>query len=326
MDPVTGTESSSLTTEGTADAITAPVTTETSAETIETPEAQAPSVPEIGLKPKGKTVKQPLKPMGDAMDWKTDARYGKGWKSENDLYKSYRELEKWKAENHDPLKKQFDEISNTLKDEGYSVEQIREIIQELKTWKDPENVTVQNGNFVNQWLDNPLYKDSVVALFKDLQTKELQRKYPGYTQEQIERIQQQEQKINELETWKQQQEQNRMVSEYGTQIKDNMGKIKSLADSRGFKFDAEMETAFYTHCQQNNVDPKYMLAEFRNLYDEAMDKAQMEKIQSQTLKSVAKNKSASIIDGKTTAAKPAEPKEDLRGGLRNAIKKMRLFE
>ena len=306
--------------------------TETQAGT-ETAEAAPETTPETGAtetqepsKPLGEQ-KQPAKPLGqEAVDYKKDKRWGKMWKSENDVYKSFREVEKWKAEQHDPLKKQYDSIVKTLEAEGYSPDKIQDVLSEVKKWKDPENPIVVAGSYLQRWLQNPAYRDSLVSYLEDLETKELQRQYPGYTREQIEKVQAQDQKINELNTWKQEQERTKLVSDYGKTIDGSMDKIKQLAKTRDFAFTPDMEIAFYEHCNKNGIPPMYMLHEFRNLYDEALDKSHNEQIQKKTLETVRKNKSATILDGKPAGTSTPGPEGDFRTTIRSAIRKMGLFQ
>ena len=253
----------------------------------------------------------------EVYDWMKDARYGKMWKDPNDVYKSYRQLEKFKAEQHDPLKKQFDFVVKSLKEDGYSVEQIKDILKENKQWKDPENLTVHNGTYVNKWLDNPMYKEDVMGFFKELDTRELQRMYPNMTQEQIEKFEAQKKEVDDLKAWKEEESHRVMVSDYRHGIDESMKKIKELSQSRGFEFN---ENEFYDHCMKNSIDPKYMLHEFRNLHDEAMEKTYRERIQSETLDNVKKNKGASIIDGGTGIQQAPPSGDNPDGILRNAVK------
>lgn len=297
-------------------------------EPVVTPGAEPGAEPKIEIVPEatpkldetlGKTP-EPTPSPKEVYDWTKDARHGKMWKDPNDMYKSYRELEKFKAEKHDPLKKQFDFVVSTLKEEGYGVEQIKDILKEVKQWKDPDNPVVASGNYLQNWLGNPLYETDVKNFFTALQTKENQRLHPNWTDEQIHEWDAQKEKVAALEAEREEGNRVKMVSEYKTTISDSMDKIQKLAESRGFNFDLSMKNDFFDHCMNNGIDPKYMYHEFRNLHDEAMEKTNRERIQNETLDNVRKNKGASIIDGGTGVQQAPESGDDPKGFIRAAVK------
>lgn len=263
---------------------------------------------------------EPTPSSKEVFDWTKDARYGKMWKDPNDMYKSYRSMERFKAEKHDPLKKQYDTIVNELKESGYGIEHIKEILSDNKKWNDPENQVVSSGNYLQNWLNNPLYKTEVINYFEELQNRENQRQHPNWTNEQITEWNAQKSKVAQLEAEREESNRTRMVSDYKTTISDSMEKITKLADSRGFNFDLKLQNEFYDHCMKNGIDPKYMLHEFRNLHDEALEKTNRERIQNEMLESVKKNKGASIVDGGTGIQQAPATEDNPEGFIRSAVK------
>jgi hypothetical protein len=98
-----------------------------------------------------------------------------------------------------------------------------------------------------------------------------------------------------------------------------MDNVKKLAETKGFTFDEATQRSFYDHCMKEGIEPKYMLHEFRNLYDEAMEKTSRERLQNEILANVKKNKGASIIDGKPAVQKAPIDDSEPEGFFRSAV-------
>lgn len=262
----------------------------------------------------------------EILDYKNDPRWGKFWKTENDLYKGYREIEKLQKSKYDPIIKQHEGLINQLKENGFSLEQISEVLTEYKSFKDPENPLIANGNYVNKWLGNPLYENAVANFFKDLENKELQRKYPNMTEEQIQKQIVLESRLEALENEKKQQDYSKQVDVYSNNIDEGLKKAESYAKSKGLEFSDDIRKNLLEYCDKNEILPKFVFHAFLDLYHEQLEKASAELYEKKTLEKTSKIKNAGILNGNNDSLKPVSNKVDtfdsLKDSIRNGLKKM----
>lgn len=300
----------------------------------EIPVGQAPpaGAPEGTPKPDTAGGQPAAKPLEDEVfDWAKDERYKRMWNKDgtpfteqqlkviNDgLFKSYRNLEKV----HEPtkqelsqLKTQFDSLNKVAKEYGISLEQISDILNEHKSFKDPANPVNQRAGYLSEWVDNPIYRDKVIAFFQDLEKQEEQRRYPNMSAEQIKQMRAMETEIAQIKADNQKKSHEQMVNKFSTEIKSNIDKAKKFAEIKGFDFTDDIKNSLLEHCEKNNIPTSLVYATFIDLYNEELDKAHTAKVQNEQLKNLNKNKKDGIL--------PAGTKPDAGGGSENLLNKLR---
>ena len=235
----------------------------------------------------------------ELLDWKKDKRYGKMWKNENDLYKSYTGLEKWKATNHDPIKKEYDDMMQLFSEHEIDKSRLKDYIDEYKSFKDPNNPVVASVNYIGKWLNNDLYRDKLNTFFDGLEQEEIQRRYPNMTAETRQKMMDYERKMEEYDKKLKAIEEEKRYNQYTTEIQENLDKCKELAESRGFGFPDKIKNELVAYCDKNNIPTKYIYQAFMEKYREQLDKAFAEKTEQNLLKKFNKNKSAGIVKAGT---------------------------
>lgn len=256
--------------------------------------------------------KQPANPDNISLEeWQKDKRYGGMWKNPNDLYKSYVSLEKMHPEikkNYDTLKGRVDTFSKFLQDNGFDFDNFEQDIEKLKDYRNPESEINQVYNYVSQWLKNDAYKDRVLGFFQQIEAEELQRKYPNMNAEQIQKMQEQEKRIQQIEQIEKQRQEESYRNEQMTAIEKGLSECDNMAKSYGFKITPEVKNYLLAHCSKNGVDTRYIKAEFFNLYGEQLIAARDKKILTNKETNKDKLNSAKILGGGTISNPPAPAK------------------
>ena len=281
-----------------------------------------PAVPEV----QPEETQQPVessqtaaKPTGDVLGWDKDERYERIWKKDpNGLYKSYKELEKV----YEPAKqklsvyeKQVNELNTLAKEFGITPEQLKDVLTEHKTYKDPNNPNnVVLGN-LERWLNTPELSDKVKGIWNDLLNEEMRVKYPNMNAEQIKKQVELENRQAEMEKKLNTYEHEKLVGQYSDEIRKSEQKVKEYAKSKGFEVTNEIWAKVLRHCHENRVETKNIPYAFRELYDAEVDKVYFEKVKQDQLKALNKNKGETILPA-GTAAKPS-----VSGGLRSMLNK-----
>lgn len=268
----------------------------------------------------------------DIIDWTKDERYKRMWSNKdvgdpNKLYKSYREIEKV----FDPLKKesgqlkqQVSELAAICKEYGikYTNEQLKEVLTEYKTYKDPETPENKALAELQYWINNEATSEQVVKFFNQLRQEELMRKYPGMNAEQIRK---QSELEGELAAQKKELEQIKFKENYNNNLKSidsQTDKAKAYAEKKGFTWTDDIKNALLDDCIKNKVLPKDIYARFIDLYNEQVDKAYAEKIRNDQLKDLNKNKGTVTLPAGTQmkpASKIGATIDSLKDGLRKAL-------
>jgi hypothetical protein len=254
----------------------------------------------------------------EILNWEKDKRFNKMWKNPNDLYKSYIEMEKWKASQHDPLKQQYDNLVKLFSDNDLDPRNLNDYINEYKKFKDPNNPLIARANYLSSWLENPLYKDKLVAIFEDLENQELQRKYPNMGAEERAKMIEMEGKLSEYDKKFQIAEREKLTNTYVTEITEGLEKCKQLAEKRGFGFPDNIQKALLAYCEQNEIPARYIYHAFLDKYGEQLDKSFAEKTEKGVLEKLNKNKSEGIVNAGSN--KKTSPKgQSFRERLFNAL-------
>lgn len=279
-----------------------------------------PTETETGNEPVNQTTEAKV------YNWETDKRYGKMWKSPNDLYKSYRSME----EQYPALKKQLEEeqmskktLYELLEKNGFKPETFAEELERIKPYRDENSEINQVYNYWNKWANNDLYKDKIAQFYQELEMQEIQRQYPNMNAEQIKKQMELEKQVQELKTFKQQQEQTKYVEEIKGTIQNSLGEVEKFAGSFGYKLTPEVKNFLLDHCAKNGIDPKYIKSEFFSLYQEELMKARDKKIEGNIKVNKEKQKSGTILNGgsnKNTPPKKMTASEKLESAVKNIFK------
>ena len=227
--------------------------------------------------------KPPEKPVKTGWDYKTDQRWGKVWKSEGDIIQGYKLLDDVLEQKYKPTFNQMEDFKKKIKDSGIELEQIDEYIKSYQGMIDPNNPTNQVLNLLRELADDDITAQELDLALSDLQEKKLQRKYAGLNKDQREAAIQRDREIAELKSWKQKFEDSESEKQSLERGKQNQATIKTICQGKGFELTDEIWNSFIDHCITNKVPTQYMVQEFRNKFDDALDKAHENKIKSSML-------------------------------------------
>ena len=254
-------------------------------------------------------------------DYKTDPRWGKVWKHENDIIQGYKSLDDILEKKYKPTFKQYEDLQKKFKDAGIEVDKFDDYVKEYQTLKSPEYPSNQVFSYLKELVEgDDIAGQDLQKAINQINEQKLLRKYPGLTTEAREKIIAQEKQLKELQSWKGQVEQEKLNSEKLQTSEKNLETIKKIATSRGFEFTDNIKVEFINHCMNNGVPVQYMVQEFRNKYDDLMDKVHEEKIKAQILESQNKTHQTTI-PGKGKPPLKGKETGSLEEGLRNIFKK-----
>jgi hypothetical protein len=301
---------SSLTGTEVATAPVAPAVTDTAIGNngLQKPDGQASSQT-TGQKPAEKTA--------EAFDyewWKKDPRYGKIWKEEKDVFKSAFEADRILETKYKPAYKEYEGLRKKFEDAGVKTEKIDDYIKEYQSLKDPANPTNQRANYFSYWIDNPKYTPAIEAFYRDLEKREMTEKFPGMNEDQIQKQIELEQRLAKFEEATKRQEDEKMVASLTQEVNTGLSKIKQIGESRGFPITDDILNKFTDHCIQAGIQPKYMVHEFLQMYNDDIDKSYENKVKSKLLESQTKTNKTHIPMKQTIQKEPAK-KEDLAARL-----------
>lgn len=242
------------------------------------------------------------KPEDESFDWTKDKRHGKIWKNENDLYKSYKNLEKMQS----PLKQQADNIKSLAEKYGVSVDKIEDVLKEHKEYSNPDGNFQQWVKYLSEWLNDPDYKDKVIGQFRDLERDKYKKKYgDNLNDEQIA----DRRKLEDLENWKKdfetKEKSKQEQIELGKAIEDKMVVIGEYAKANDIDFGEEDQLALLKYCKEREMyDPKYLPEIFKALVAETKMKESRLRAEASATKNVARGRSAGVVTGGSSQKQP----------------------
>lgn len=230
-------------------------------------------------------------PVKEATDWTKDARHTKMWKGEvNGLYDSYRNLEGIHESKYKPMEQEYNTLLSKFKDNGLDVNNFDQDISRYRELTDPNNATVQENQILQALYHHPVYGGWVEDLMKRAGTQEREREYPNWTNEQIEKQQGIEQKLNELESKNEKYEtQERIQKEVGMAEKE-LEEINKLTQEIGLSFNEEEKWKFINQQIQNGIHVSNWENIYRRENRERIKEATKAFYTNQTLKTLNKNK------------------------------------
>lgn len=251
-------------------------------------------------------------------EWQKDSRYGKMWHKADDLYNSYKSMEK----SYQDINPKYKALLNVLKDNGFQAETLNDDLKKYADYRNPQSRINQVYDYVNKYLEDEVYSNRVIQFFNQLEAEELQRLYPNMSAEQIKKQQELEQRVSKFEQEaKQRQEQAYYQAEVDN-IQKGFAECEALAKEYGFKITDDVKNYLYDHCGKNNIDPKYLKYEFMNIYGKQLLEARDKKIITNYSARKQKIKDAQIVSGGSSKVGNFAPTGDAYSKLKATFKKI----
>lgn len=226
-------------------------------------------------------------------EWQKDSRFGKMWHKADDLYNSYKSMEK----SYQDINPKYKALLNVLKENGFSAENLVDELKKYADYRNPDSRINQVYNYIDKLLNSELYSNRVIQFFNQLEAEELQRLYPNMSAEQIKKQQDLETQLNQLKSAEQQRQEKQYMTDTTNQINTALTDCENLAKEYGFKMTDEVKNYLLTYCRDNDISPKYIKNEFMNLYGKQLREARDKKILANYNERKEKIKSAQIISG-----------------------------
>jgi hypothetical protein len=259
-----------------------------------------------------------VNPNTNLEEWQKDSRYGKMWNKADDLYNSYRSLEKSSQENN----AKHNALLKVLKENGFQADNLADELKKYADYRNPQSRINQIYNYINAFLENEIYSPRIQQFFEQLEAEELQRLYPNMSAEQIKKQQEMEAKLKQLETTEKQRQEEKYMADTTSQIANGLTDCENLAKEYGFKMTDDVKNYLLNYCRDNNVEPKYIKAVFRELYGKQMQEARDKKILANYTARKQKIKDAQIISGGAGKVGNMAPTGDAKSKLRATFEKV----
>jgi len=231
------------------------------------------------------------------LDWNKDKRKGVLWKSENDLYKSYREMEKMQS----PLKSELNTIKESFK--KYGVEdpkKITEILEEYRKLKDPEYEVNKFLGHLDPILSNEVYSNQLKSTIEKLR-KEAEREKFGSNLSDTEI-----QALKEAQSTKSEMEELRIQlakAEIKEKMQASLKDIDAYAKENDLEFD---QGKFLNACAKEGIPANMMLRYFKSEAIDAVRKHAAQQSEERVIKNLEKTKTGSISGGTKVATATAQ--------------------
>lgn len=259
-----------------------------------------------------------VNPNTNLEEWQKDSRYGKMWNKADDLYNSYRSLEKSSQENN----AKHNALLKVLKENGFQADTLADELKKYADYRNPQSRINQIYNYINAFLENEVYSPRIQQFFEQLEAEELQRLYPNMSAEQIKKQQEMEAKLKQLETTERQRQEEKYMADTTSQITNGLTDCENLAKEYGFKMTDEVKNYLLEYCRDNNIEPKYIKAVFRELYGKQMQEARDKKILANYTARKQKIKDAQIISGGAGKVGNLAPTGDAKSKLRATFERV----
>lgn len=251
-------------------------------------------------------------------EWQKDSRYGKRWHKPDDVYKSFRNLEPQFTD----VSSKLAAINKVLKENGFGAETLADELKKYADYRDPQSRINQVYNYVNGFLNNDVYSSRIVNFFSQLEQEELQRLYPNMSAEQINKQQELEAKLKQLETVEQQRQHDKYMADTTSQITNGLTDCENLAKEYGFKMSNEVKNYLLTYCRDNDIDPRYIKNVFQEIYRKQLLEARDQKIIANYTARKQKIKDAQIISGGGSKVGNFAPNGDAKSKLKATFERI----
>ena len=271
-------------------------------------------------------------PAYDPKWYEKDDRWTKRklWKSPDDIIKSYYHLDKEHPilkEKFTGLEKQVNEITGIFKENGIepSSEQIKSVLGELKTLKDPSNLTNKRSAYLGEWLDDEAnltrYGQKINDFFEDLKTQKLLDDHPGLTREQATKQANLERKIQELEQTQKSLKDKEDYKVSSERAVEGLKAAEAFAKESGFTWSDEIKNKLIKSCLEKQIPTDLVQQEFMRMYGKELVKSLTEKVKQDQLKEINKGKST-VIPAGGSSAQAKEGKASFRDAATKIISGM----
>lgn len=197
---------------------------------------------------------QEPQPQEQALEqWQQDNRFGKTWKSSDDVYNSV----KYAEENYQPY--------HTLASKyGFKdIESFEQALDKHKEYSNPESDINQTYDYLQKLLQHEEHGKTLQNTFSEIAKAEELKKYGG--RELPPEIKERLDKVDAYEAKQQEQEHEENVTNLESNIQSDVEKITGLCDKHGFEFDA---VKYLNHCTENNVNIADL---YKNFVSENLD-------------------------------------------------------
>ena len=251
-------------------------------------------------------------------EWQKDSRYGKMWNKTDDLYNSYRSLEKSSQESN----AKHNALLKILKENGFQAETLADELKKYADYRNPESRINQVYNYVDKWLSNEIYSPRILQLFKQIEAEELQRLYPNMSAEQIKKQQELEAKLQTLEAQERERKAQADLQNDINTIEQNIKACENLAKEYGFKMTQDVKNYLYDYCGKNNIAPEHLEFVFRKLYGKQLLEARDKKIIANYSARKQKIKDAEIVSGGAGKVGNFAPTGDAKSKLKATFEKI----
>ena len=283
---------------------------ETTSSTTETPvtgDSAGQSVAE-GQTPQAgsqQTAGTPQEKPFDKDWWKKDARFGRIWKDDAGFSKSAYEADQLIEKQYKPLRQQAETFTNLLKEYGYEPDPIKlkSAFDELKSWKDPNNVIVNRGNYLGAFLEDPEFKIETENFLQGLRKKAIRREFgEGITDEVAKEILENRKYREEQERKAKATEHQQKVAEARSQIDLGWESVQKECKALGFPVTDEIRVKLLQEAMKEGVPGNLLLYKFQSMYKEEIAKYQRAKMQQEQQQKLEKMRKTKVITGSSKVA------------------------
>ena len=257
--------------------------------------------------------------------WKKDTnRFGRIWKSEKDVIKSAYEADQLIEKQYKPLRQQAETFTKLLKDYGYEPDPIKlkSAFDELKSWKDPNNVVVNRGHYLGAFLEDPEFKVETENFLQGLRQKAIRREFgEGITDEVAKEILE-NRKYREEQTRKEaaaKQESQR--SQYRSQIDTGWDMVQKECKALGFPVTDEIKVKLLQEASKLYLPGELLLYKFQAMYKEEIAKYQRAKMQQEQQQKLEKMRKTKVITGSSKFVTTPKAGDGQKPGLAERVMK-----
>lgn len=255
-----------------------------------------------------KTIEQKI-----ADTWDKDQRYEKSWKKDpNNLYKSYRELEKV----YPTTKAEAEKYRKLFTEAGIEPDTLPNMLKEYQELKSPDRRENQLASYLDNYLKNDLYKQTVLDFFGTLEKKELQARYGENLPDEVLA------KLKDLDEFKQKSEKEASDREFGAALESTKSvlaqettKNETYAKQYGIEYDDQTHNDLMTYCRENRIPPSQVHIVFKALAQDAIIKANEEKVRAKTHEEIVKQRKSGVLVN-TQASPASKPTNSFRESVK----------
>lgn len=246
----------------------------------------------------------PLKEKLPPWDYKKDKRWGKVWKTPEDIIQSYHQLDT----TYPGVKTQLESLMKVFKENNLDASQLTNYLTEYREAVNPDRYENQMAGYVSKFLGNPLYRQEVIDYFNALEKKERQARFGANLPDEVlntiqELTEFKESAVKEKDTRTQAEQLETAVTTIESQVKLN----EEFAKKWGIVYDDKTHVALMDYCKKNRIPPNAVYNTFRDFCEEQVEKIRDQRAEERVQKRLGKGKAAGIIPGgKRPAPAPAK--------------------